>query len=373
MARLAYQNKDLIREWRLRIAGDAVPLSLLDEYEQRDPVAPANWVLKPGYRKTLGELIEEKRRNGKLLAVEHLEATAEELGLARSDPVIQINSAGYKGPEIAKVPSRPRVLAVGDSCTFGTLIDYYSYPRAMERALANAGTPAEVINGGVEGYSPRNISKYRLEEFKALRPDITIVYIGWNAIYNAGSWPSYVAEADEFLYSWRAAKLIYARLRAFLDPQGAALRAYSRPKHPDPSAPIVRQLEGAKPEFLRDVEAIVDGMKASGSKVVLVTLPSLYSTGDAPTERALELGHLPDFTDNPYVLAKLAEQYNESLRALAAQRAVRLVDLEVWAKTALSPRDRYFSDSVHLTERGQEKLGTYLATQITDWAKSARK
>ena len=47
----------------------------------------------------------------------------------RSEVVFQINDQGYKGPPLAAPGARPRILVVGDSCAFGSLIDRYSYPR----------------------------------------------------------------------------------------------------------------------------------------------------------------------------------------------------------------------------------------------------
>ena len=112
------------------------------------------------------------------------------------------------------------------------------------------------------------------------------------------------------------------------------------------------------------METIVREMRAAGTKVVLLTLPGLY-TSDAPiSEKALKIGHLPSFTDNPYVFAKMTEGYNAALRRLAERDDVQVIDLESWSRSALTPRDRYFADTVHLHEDGQELLGAYLAEQL---------
>jgi hypothetical protein len=97
----------------------------------------------------------------------------------------------------------------------------------------------------------------------------------------------------------------------------------------------------------------------------LVTLPGLYAMDEEPSDLALQVGHLPTFTDNPYVLAKMSEQYNIALRNLAAQRGLLVIDLEQWSKTALQPRDQYFFDSVHLYEEGQAMIGLYMAQELS--------
>jgi lysophospholipase L1-like esterase len=112
------------------------------------------------------------------------------------------------------------------------------------------------------------------------------------------------------------------------------------------------------------VVQIIEAMEAVGSRVVLVTLPGLYTTREAPTPEALETGHLPPTTDNPYEIAVMTERYDELLRELARERDLPLIDLERWADRALVPRHAWFVDSVHLTEEGQALIGAYMAEQL---------
>jgi lysophospholipase L1-like esterase len=116
--------------------------------------------------------------------------------------------------------------------------------------------------------------------------------------------------------------------------------------------------------FLEEIEAIIDEMESVGSRVWLVTLPGLFVRDREPSDRALEMGHLPEGTDNPYVLARLTERYNEALRSLAGRRGLQVVDLANWSLEALDPRDEYFFDSVHLWEHGQSEIGRHLAGRL---------
>jgi hypothetical protein len=126
----------------------------------------------------------------------------------------------------------------------------------------------------------------------------------------------------------------------------------------------VRLASEYTPTFLPDVVRIVDEMRAGGSEVVLVTLPGLYSSDRDPSPRALEIGHLPTFTDNPFVVARMAERYNDRLRALARERGLALVDLDAWCRRELQPTEAHFVDSVHLDERAQERAGVFLARAL---------
>jgi lysophospholipase L1-like esterase len=73
---------------------------------------------------------------------------------------------------------------------------------------------------------------------------------------------------------------------------------------------------------------------------------------------------MPPFTDNPFVLARMAERYNDELRALARARDLTLVDLDEWCRRELQPTEAFFVDSVHLDEGTQERAGWRLAEAL---------
>ncbi|MFH0798870.1 MAG: SGNH/GDSL hydrolase family protein [Pseudomonadota bacterium] len=333
----------------------------LNEYEMPDPRYPyINWVLRPSFSRTFKEAIEAKQREGRALGAANLEKLAADLGVGEDEVVYRINSDGYKGPEIDKAHSKTRILTIGDSCTFGSLVDKHSYPRVLERELLALGKNVEVINAGVEGYHPKNVL-LRMDELKALKPDIATIYIGWNALDGEPA-----TGLERSLYSVRLAKSALRKIFHFFDsPQKAALFEYSQPRHPDASAPDVKSLDGYSPLFMKDVEKIAEELRSIGCKVVFVTLPSLYVMWEVPSETAMKVGSLPPYTDNPYVWAKVVEQYNIDIRKLAQEDGLAVVDLERWSRTALVPRDAYFGDSVHLDDRGQEMIGEYMAEEIS--------
>ena len=335
--------------------------SHLNDYEIPDPRGDYNWVLRPNYSTTVGESIAAKERTGNVLGVRYLRERSAALGLGEDQRIIGVNSDGYKGPELDHRHAGVRILSLGDSCTFGSYFDEYSYPRALERALRERELTVEVINAGVEGYSPRNVL-LRIEEFKALRPEITTVYIGWNAMFATRPPLGF----ERYLRSWWLVREVAGKFqRKFAPDKEAALEQYLQKKNVDRNAPAIADLDGYRPVFLPEVETIVTEMRAAGSAVVLVTVPGLFTLDESPSERALEIGHLPEYTDNPFVLAKLSTEYNERLRELARRLGVELIDLEEWSRTALRPRDKYFFDSVHLYEEGQQKIGEFLAERLS--------
>jgi len=336
----------------------------LDPYEMIDPRDPSNWRLRPGCRMTLADVLDGKRRDGHVLAVKYLEARAPKLGVRREATVISIDQDGYRGPEVDRSHARFRILAIGDSCTFGTILgEAYPYPRVMESELRRLGRDVEVINAGVEGYGPANVLA-RLEEFKTLKPELTTIYIGWNALYSE----TFMKEGRDLPGRSSALRILsdaYNKAAAALDtPQHQALLAYEKPKHPDRNAPEVAALDDYTPSFMPQLARVVDGLQSIGSRVALVTLPGLYVMNEAPDARTLEKGHLPPFTDNPYVLARMAERYNDCVRELGRARGLQVIDLEAWGRRALEPRADRFFDAVHLYEEGQRMIGAHLAEAL---------
>jgi lysophospholipase L1-like esterase len=134
---------------------------------------------------------------------------------------VRINSKGLRNPEVeyAKPPGVYRILALGDSWTFGfRLAEPDCYPRQLERALAERarlrGDPRrfEVINAGVIGYSTDQEAAYLRVEGYRYEPDLVVVaYYPVNDTHNK-------------LYKYER----YARLREI---HPLLLELYTFPRH----------------------------------------------------------------------------------------------------------------------------------------------
>ncbi len=317
-ARLFFAVKEQLRNKVV-----SVDPSVLDDYEVPDVAHSWNWRPKAGYSATIDQIIQAKKHSGKVLGEKLLKQRAAELKIEPNAVVMRINADGFKGPDIDKTHSRVRIFTIGDSCTFGTMFDDYSYPRALERELGRLGKSVEVINAGVEGYGPANVLG-RIEEFKALRPEITTIYIGWNALYAEPE--SYGVEY--YLKSVRLFRKAYGKVREkIFGRTEMALEAYSKPKHIQRDAPEVSALDGFTPTFMTELETIVKEMRGCRKRSCLAHVARSLCHGRGALSQALKVGHLPTFTDNPYVLAKISEEYNKRLRRLAKSQNLLLVDL----------------------------------------------
>ncbi len=74
-----------------------------------------------------------------------------------------------------------RILALGDSCTFGVGVDNKStWPAYLENFFLQSGYHVKVINGGVPGYSSFQGYKFLKKRGLQMKPDIVIVSFWFN-------------------------------------------------------------------------------------------------------------------------------------------------------------------------------------------------
>jgi lysophospholipase L1-like esterase len=123
-----------------------------------------------------------------------------------------INALGLRGqpPAIPKPAGTLRVLAVGDSTTFGWGVgDDETYCATAQRLLteANAGRSVEVVNAGVGAYNLRQDAAMLKRLAPALAPDIVLVGLFWNDLpYESVSPDSSAAGRPAAIPSGRGAK-----------------------------------------------------------------------------------------------------------------------------------------------------------------------
>jgi hypothetical protein len=103
--------------------------------------------------------------------------------IVREDFSIRVRTSalGFRIDEETKrqIGSRPLVLAVGDSFTFGWGVQYeQAWPAQLESILNEgrvSGSGPQVINAGVSGYSPRQIHRLTLDLIQELNPEVVVV------------------------------------------------------------------------------------------------------------------------------------------------------------------------------------------------------
>jgi lysophospholipase L1-like esterase len=110
----------------------------------------------------------------------------------------EINSRGWRGGEFQPTfaPEELRVLAVGDSCTFGKgVIEQDCWPRQLERLLQERHPERRVMvaNLGVNGYSSLQYQRV-IEQAFDTKPHLVVLG------YNVNDFPNITARVDKVIY-----------------------------------------------------------------------------------------------------------------------------------------------------------------------------
>ncbi|HOW27531.1 MAG TPA: SGNH/GDSL hydrolase family protein [Elusimicrobiota bacterium] len=260
---------------------------------------------------------------------------------------IHINSLGFRGDEFT--PRKPervwRIVALGDSCTFGWgLPDGDTYPaRLADRLARECKKEVSVINAGVPGYSSWQTARWLQTELFGYDPDIVTVYVGWNDLFEArpGSGGD-VEGRKRRAYLLRKSRLLAEIRTAFVWYRSRIEGTY----HPD-------FYEDYRPAFFEtQLTKILSEAKKRGVRVVLCSLPTAYQKGD---ERA-----------DPYIerdrrrFEILYERYNAVLRRMAERHEAEWLDLA----GPMNGRKELFLDFCHPSARGNEVISGLLTRTL---------
>ena len=197
------------------------------------------------------------------------------------------NALGLRGEEVRNDGS-VRILAVGDSCTWGWRVDQdKSFPALLQKRLdGQFGTQRyQVINAGVPGFTSLQGLRYLRERGMALAPDIVIIALGFNDAVKGGDvaerlarqqWLMPLILLDDFLIEHSAA---YRWARWQGDQHGAAAEAL----------PVRVPLDAYK----RNLVEMVELARGRGARVLFVNfaqpgpLMSAYRNAFEQTAEAL--------------------------------------------------------------------------------------
>jgi lysophospholipase L1-like esterase len=105
---------------------------------------------------------------------------------------VRTNARGLRSPAVTvpKPPGTLRVLAVGDSCTFGSGAGQSdTWPAQLARRLGadRPERPVEVVNAGVPGFSSWQVIRYLEIEGWGLEPDVVVIASGINDAHPANA------------------------------------------------------------------------------------------------------------------------------------------------------------------------------------------
>jgi len=118
------------------------------------PDPPRRYRLQPGFQGTVGNRVEFDTR-------------------------VSINQQGLRGAEVGpRAPGTTRVLALGDSFTFGVgAREKDTFPARLQEILRSRGVRAEVLNAGAPGYGVPDETAWFDRWGRPLAPDVILVAV----------------------------------------------------------------------------------------------------------------------------------------------------------------------------------------------------
>jgi len=272
-----------------------------------------------------------------------------------------LNSAGFRGPEFG--PKRPgvfRILALGDSCTFGyivrAMIGFVAqpYPLRLQHLVDRRLGPrrVEVLNAGLPGYNSFQGLLLLRTRLRDLEPDLVTVRFGWNDHFLSGAGEAAAFREPATPLGIAAEDLLLrSKLYAFLRRIGLELRAWREPVADQASAAFRSQgtwVPTIPPEdFAHTLRRIVEVVRARGGEVWLLTAPR-NPAPSAEAAQQLAVHNRLDFER----LMQVHEDYAQIVRRVGEETGALVVDLEAaYARHAGEP---VFlpTDVVHPTEGG---------------------
>jgi lysophospholipase L1-like esterase len=106
----------------------------------------------------------------------------EKMTFENYDSILSINSQGIRGKleDISEKPTKFRIAVLGDSFTFGYMVsDEFTFPAQLEQMLNSRDSTetVEVLNFGVNSYSPLLMLQQYRKKVRKFNPDLVIVAV----------------------------------------------------------------------------------------------------------------------------------------------------------------------------------------------------
>lgn len=277
-------------------------------------------------------------------------------------PNESINSFGFRGPEFSPVKEDGvyRIVALGGSTTYGSGVDdAHTYPALLEKYLNGiSGRRVEVINGGIPEADIRDIYNLFHKEIIPLKPDAVIV----NSIAN-NFLSSYIAykfdllgKVNKFLLD---KSLLYMTLREkIMVSSGKSIVSIYRASTGTMVKNFMKETRfysELKDSYLK----IIREAKAANIRVVILKEAGFFGSGGTDHRGAILDGSFKPVWGKVYSL----------LDEIGKEEGVDVVDSEKYFEN-MRDAGSLFTDGLHLTNEGNDRLAKLVAGKIAPHAKT---
>lgn len=285
-----------------------------------------------------------------------------------------INALGYRGPmfEPVKPPDVVRIMVYGGSAAFDSgNVEGHDWPRLVEKRLHESGKDkVEVINAATPGHASFDSVGKLFSEGHVYSPDYVLLYSVWNDIKDFKATepllrlhePTQGTESDprttyqNFLDRWLSeTSQVYVRVREryFI----WKYRIGAEGSLPEGSYASTLS-DAALRQYKMNIETFVDVAKNAGATPVLITEAHLATRNTTDADKKRISYEMVLLTHD--ALCDAYDAADRILREVSSEKGVPLID----ASNVLSGRSEFFSDHVHLTERGSIALADVISTSM---------
>jgi lysophospholipase L1-like esterase len=288
-----------------------------------------------------------------------------------------VNSDGIRGPELPARDAAYRILCIGGSTTECVYLDdAAAWPALLMRQL-NAAQPASQVWVGNAGMSGRTVAAHvRLILGPRRLPDLdcVIVLAGINDLIEFLLGADLIRERslfnDELRPIWKGSMAMVLlrravkRYKAALVIEDEAGQGYEAVRRHRRASPVIDELPDLHPALERyrnHLLRLTATCRARRLRLILLTQPVMWKEGLSPAAAdLLWIGR--DARDRyfpPRRLREAIDQYNETLKSVARQEQVEIVDL-----SSMSGGESYFYDDCHFTEAGAQEVADRVAAHF---------
>ncbi|PIQ77320.1 hypothetical protein COV82_05145 [Candidatus Peregrinibacteria bacterium CG11_big_fil_rev_8_21_14_0_20_46_8] len=272
---------------------------------------------------------------------------------------LQINSHGFRGPEFEakKSAGTQRIFIAGDSVVFGIRPESCPYPAQLGALFQSKNMPhIEVINAGIEGTNSTQMLQRLKKDILQYDPDTLLLAVGWNDIYTGipgrfqGLWRFF----NNFYTIKTYRRILFTKIKP-------ALSEITESTTESNSEQTLRYRNFVPEAYIANIRSMREVAQQHHFQLVLVTLPHIL--GPNISEHALKIIHYPHFTNDIKIIEILADRYNDTLRKLAQELQLPLIDLERHIE-ALPNKEPYFTDTIHTTCEGNTIIANFLYQEL---------
>ncbi|MED5262228.1 MAG: GDSL-type esterase/lipase family protein [Myxococcota bacterium] len=291
----------------------------------------------------------------------------------RPGGALDTNSLGLRGPEISANPRGPRLIALGDSYTYGHELEYASsYPALLEEVLEGRepwGADVEVINAGVPGYNVDQAYTLFVRQLQELNPDWVVLVIEPKDLAGANVLYDFDGEQWGPVPAWKNWIYLQLKLRSVVPEALKESRVYGFVAGyltgSDPFGTLPESDRDAQAEWQIEkigwmVEDLVSRGRERGFEVLVVFYPdrpALVHGGDYSKSGYFDLPFL--------ILGARGNEHMARLQEVVDGSGAQTLDaMQVFLRRQASGLDvesLYLDGDPHMNERGNRFLAEVIA------------